>query len=86
MLHPIVCNCGLPIGDIARIFHKERAEKIAAKTKDITTVNTNPDNLIYMTSTIKGDIDLSDLFEKLGNLPLCCRIQISQAMLIENYY
>ena len=83
MLPPIVCNCGLPIGDIARKFDEMRNEITKNETKDIPP-KTDPNNVIYMTN--KPNINLDKVFEALGNLPLCCRTQLNTNMLFSNYY
>ena len=84
MLPPIVCNCGLPLGDIARVFLKERAEILEKKAAKIGK-DVDPNNIIYM--NLPGDdADIEALYEKLGIKTLCCRIPLNTNMNFSDYY
>lgn len=87
MLPPIVCNCGLPICDIARKFIEMRNKLVKEKSKDISS-KTDPNNVIYLSRTEdnKEGLNLEPIFEALGNPPLCCRIQLSTNMLFKEHY
>ena len=83
MLPPIVCNCGLPLGDVARVFLKERAELLEKKAAKIGK-DVDPNNVIYMLPV--NDVDMVEIFEKLGIKTLCCRKEINTNMNFSDYY
>lgn len=84
MLPPVVCNCGLPVGDIARKFNEMRKELIKEKTKGLSE-KVDPNNVIYLNSEL-ANLNLEPIFEKLGNPPLCCRIHLNTNMNFADYY
>lgn len=91
MLPPVVCNCGLPIGDIARVFIQKRNELIKKELNEElkelkeSSKKIDPNNLMYLNSKA-SNLNLDPLFKELGNPPLCCRIQLSTNMLFADYY
>jgi DNA-directed RNA polymerase subunit N (RpoN/RPB10) len=84
MLPPIVCTCGLPIGDIARKFLEMKNEAIKNKLKDLSD-KVDPNNVIYLNSESEN-LTLESIFKALGDPPLCCRTQINTNMQFSDYY
>ena len=88
MLTPVVCNCGLPIGDIARKFIEMRNELTKEELKNLSS-KADPNNIIYLTTESgksPANINLEPIFKELGDPPLCCRTQLSTNMLFSDYY
>ena len=84
MLPPVVCSCGLPIGDIARKFLEMKNELLASRLKNLSN-KVDPNNVIYINGGTEN-INLESIFKALGDPPLCCRTQLNTNMQFSDYY
>lgn len=81
MLIPVTCfTCGSEIGQKAELFLRIRKKRVAAQVEQMETT---PRQAL---ANLAMEMDLTDLFEKLGVWPDCCRTRLATAQIWTESY
>ena len=83
MLTPILCfTCGMPLGDVAPVYHHIRAKRMVAKYGSVGT-RVAPTQAAVDPTQVENL--MSDILDAL-KVSKCCRVRLITAMLFCEYY